>query len=88
MGQKKQNPWGLHDMHGNICEWCRDVYAEKPPGGRDPEVTEGESFRVFRGGSVRGLAGFCRPEYRDKIEPSERSVFLGFRMALSPSGNK
>jgi len=48
---------GLHDMHGNVWEWCRDCYADKLPGGRDPEVTEQDTEWVIRGGCV----GFWLP---------------------------
>ena len=50
VGQKKPNPWGLYDMHGNVWEWCRDAYAKKLPGGTDPLVETG-SDRVFRAGA-------------------------------------
>jgi len=41
VGQKKPNPWGFCDLHGNLWEWCRDYYVAKLPGGTDPLVASG-----------------------------------------------
>ncbi|MCY2979578.1 MAG: SUMF1/EgtB/PvdO family nonheme iron enzyme, partial [Planctomycetota bacterium] len=76
------NPWGLQDMLGNVWEWCEDwYYAEYDRN----HVDEG-SYRVLRGGSWIGSAGFCRSANRNRYIPSYRSNFLGFRVALSSSG--
>ncbi len=81
VGQKKPNPWGLYDMHGNVFEWCRDMHAHRLPGGTDPLVSAG-SNRVFRGGSWGSDARDCRSASRCFNGPSDRDLNVGFRVVL------
>ena len=85
VAQKKANPWGLYDMHGNVFEWCRDYYAKELPGGTDPEVSVAglKLLRVVRGGSWGSPARSCRSAYRGQ-DASFRSGGFGFRVALTP----
>ena len=85
VGQKKPNPWGLYDMHGNVWEFCRDCYADRLPGGVDPFVETG-SLRLCRGGAWDNHAGRCRSSARGNVDPSSRGNFMGFRLALVPAG--
>jgi formylglycine-generating enzyme required for sulfatase activity len=85
VGMKKANELGIHDMSGNVSEWCQDWYGEyfasfqqNPTGaskGRD---------RVFRGGNWYSDAVFCSVAYREYYYPSFSGSYLGFRIVLSP----
>jgi formylglycine-generating enzyme required for sulfatase activity len=85
VGQKKPNAWGLHDMHGNVYEWCADQYDYWLNGGTDPTGPTSGDRRVDRGGSWRLGAYYCRAAYRYRLNPGYRSYELGFRSALVPS---
>ncbi|MER8091299.1 formylglycine-generating enzyme family protein [Streptomyces sp. NPDC087532] len=67
------NAWGLHDMIGNVWEWCWDVY--------DPSVYG--PYRVFRGGGAYDRPRGCRASCRRKSHPTFRIDDLGFRLARS-----
>ena len=84
VGTKKPNPWGLHDMHGNVFEWCSDWYDGKLRGGVDPIGPEEGSSRVLRGGGWWRNPCDCRSANRDCAVPSIHRA-LGFRVARSQS---
>jgi formylglycine-generating enzyme required for sulfatase activity len=80
VGQKKPNPWGLCDMHGNVWELCRDSYSKELPGGGDPEVIDkGSSLRVMRGGWYLFVAERCRSAFRGPTDPSKTGKGLAAR---------
>jgi len=71
VGQKKPNAFGLYDMHGNVLEWCEDLYLA------------GDSGRVFRGGGWLNGSGDCTASYGGLNDPDDRDIYLGFRVAAS-----
>lgn len=81
---RKPNAWGLHDMHGNVWEWCSDWYGAHPSGAAvDPEGPGSGPSRVLRGGSWGSSSQFCRAASRVAYDPDCRS-FIGFRVARTP----
>ncbi|MGB9597897.1 MAG: formylglycine-generating enzyme family protein, partial [Candidatus Poribacteria bacterium] len=84
VGQKKPNPFGLYDMHGNVWEWVQDYYA--PYENKieiDPRGPESGNMRVFRGGSFYYLPKFTRSAYRGYNIPTHKLFNLGARLAKS-----
>ncbi|HID20617.1 MAG TPA: formylglycine-generating enzyme family protein [Methanophagales archaeon] len=81
VGQKKSNPWGLYDMHGNVWERVQDMWHDSYDGTpTDGSAWEGDGAnRVIRGGSWHNNAGDCRSAIRYHVDPRARDV-LGFRL--------
>jgi len=87
VGSFKPNKWGLYDMHGNIWEWCEDIfsgnYANLPTNG-SPNLSVGdEKLRVLRGGSWGVNAFSCRSAYRSFTTAKTIRPCNGFRLVAS-----
>ena len=83
VGQKKPNPYGLYDMHGNVWEWVQDEWHGSYDGApADGSAWErgGGAFRVIRGGGWFSFARYCRSAVRDHGDPHYRDSNLGFRL--------
>jgi formylglycine-generating enzyme required for sulfatase activity len=94
VGTRRPNGWGLHDLFGNVSEWCEDVYgpdyyrassAANPTG---PEANSLDPKRVIRGGSWRASAAMCRVTFRrgEKTGDTDACFFTdycGFRCVRS-----
>jgi len=89
VAQKKPNAWGLYDMHGNVEEWCQDLfdwdyYAESPL--EDPTGPAiGLSGRVMRGGSRLSDAEDCGSGHRNRQPADVSSSLAGFRPVMELS---
>jgi formylglycine-generating enzyme required for sulfatase activity len=81
VGTKKPNAWGIHDMHGNVWEWCQDWYDDELRGGTDTQVAGYGSSRVNRGGCWYSNARECRADYRSSVDPGYSIKGNGFRVA-------
>ena len=87
VGTRKANDWGLYDMHGNVWEWCQDVwhdnYSGAPSDGSAWTSGGDRSLQVIRGGSWDTDAWSARSEDRSRSKPVNRLSFTGFRVAMS-----
>jgi formylglycine-generating enzyme required for sulfatase activity len=85
---KKPNAWGLYDMHGNLAEWCRDLYQRDL--GAAPAVdpagpAEGAGgARVVRGGSWGHFGRACRGAARASFNPAYPLERVGLRVIIEP----
>ena len=85
VGSFPANPWGLHDVHGNVWEWCEDWYA--PYKGEDQTnhcqtTKQSDEYRVLRGGSWDDVPDYCRAALRGGFAPGFRHFSYGFRVCF------
>lgn len=89
VGSKLPNDYGLHDMHGNLFEWCQDWwrfdYDEAPQDGSAWSVQlPSDPLRVLRGGCYSTFVGNCRSAHRHFAPPPQAGYAFGFRVARTP----
>jgi formylglycine-generating enzyme required for sulfatase activity len=82
VGRKLPNPWGLHDMSGNVLEWCSTQHYPYGIGEPSADGNSVNALKVVRGGYWSFLAERCRSAYRCSCRPDLRDCLLGVRLKL------
>lgn len=84
VAQKLPNDFGLYDMAGNVAEWINDWYDAYPKNKSDnytgPKTGE---YRVIRGGGWSDKVTALAPKEREKLDPAQSKVTVGFRLVYS-----
>lgn len=88
VGRFQPNKWNIYDMHGNVSEWCEDLYhpdySGLPTDGT-ANVTKGDaSVRIIRGGSWNDQRSSVRSASREGVDSNTRSSTIGFRVVAVP----
>ncbi|MGD1854671.1 MAG: formylglycine-generating enzyme family protein [Leptolyngbyaceae cyanobacterium] len=85
------NDFGLCDMHGNVLEWCQDIwhdsYEGAPTDGSAWTTNGNDKYRILRGGSWAVESENCRSACRITFQPNARDSMLGFRVVSTPTGS-
>jgi formylglycine-generating enzyme required for sulfatase activity len=87
VGKFPSNTFGLHDMHGNVWEWCADHwhkdYQGAPIDGSAWKTSNDSDSRLLRGGSWSSIPDVCRSAARNRNSPVNANSSIGFRVACS-----
>jgi formylglycine-generating enzyme required for sulfatase activity len=82
VGQFAPNHWGLHDMHGNVLEWCQNWYYNTHSHGDNPIGPKDGTCRVYCGGDWGGSESGCRSARRFWAKPDFYNNKIGFRVVM------